>query len=144
MARKINLEEPLSAEDRRYLVDRCRWAQLALADGLGSPQEAQRQAEAARLKRPSPGPDPQPATVVTGGAPPEPTATGDDLDNKPYEEWPYTALQEELKVRKQEAVDAGMDADEANRLYAAGGKTSELVARLVADDERVEAENSQE
>jgi hypothetical protein len=131
MARVINLEDPLSDEDRKYLVDRCRWAQLAQADGLNSPKEAQRRA-AARLT-----PDGSLAapTVVLGGTPEVPQEpSGDPLADKPYEEWPHAALQEELKARQQEAMDAGMPEAEAKEKYKAGGKSAELVQRLKDDD----------
>lgn len=131
MARVINLEEPLSTEDRQYLVDRCRWAQLAQADGLDSPKEAQRRA----AQKLTPDGSLAAPTIVVGGPPPEPQeVTGDPLADKPYGEWPYKALQEELKVRQQIALEEGMPEAEAKEKYKAGGTQVELVQRLEDDD----------
>lgn len=134
MAREIDLTKPLSDEDRQYLVDRCRWSQLAQADELASAQEAQR---AASEEHTPSTPSPQPPTTVVGGAPVEPTqgATSDEQD--PYEEWTYEELKAELDVRKQEALNEGMPTDEAGKLFSKGGSQKDLVARLYADDERV-------
>jgi hypothetical protein len=139
MARVIDLTKPLNAEDRKYLQDRCRWKDIATADALESPQEAVQKAE----EELTPDGSRAAPTVVVGGAPVSPAAGDDPLADKPYSEWPYAALQEELKARQQEAIDAGVPVEEARETYKAGGKAPELVARLEADDKRVEAESQQ-
>lgn len=139
MSRNIDLTQPLSDEDRKYLQDRCRWRDIATADALDSPQEAVKEAEEALA------PDGSLAapTVVAGGTPVVPPQGDDPLANLPYSDWPYRALQEELRARKAEALDNGMDQAEADELYKAGGTATELAARLDADDERAEAAQQQ-
>lgn len=133
MSRQIDLTKPLSDEDRKYLQDRCRWRDIATADALDSPQEAAQEAE----KELSPDGSLAAPTVVAGGAPVVPQG-GDPLEGVPYAEWPYKALQEELKARKVEALDTGMDQAEADELYKAGGTQTELVKRLEDDDARAD------
>lgn len=143
MSREINLEEPLSEEDRQYLVERDQWRKIAAADGHGDPERAKREASARWKERRSPSAaPPQPPTVLAGDLTTPPAGDGDgggdggSLDEKPYDEWPYKALQEELKVRKQEALGEGMEQAQADELYKAGGSQADLVKRLEEDDER--------
>ena len=146
MAREIDLTKKLSDFDRQYLVDRDRWRDLALADGHEDIERAKRDA----VERNDLTQGRRPPTLVGEAAVVEEAnaqqAQGpvDPLADKPYEEWPYKALQEELKVRKQEAVDAGMEQSEADELYKAGGAQADLVRRLEADDERVAGQENQQ
>lgn len=137
MSRKIDLTEPLSDEDRQYLVARDRWRDLALADGHEDVDRAKREASE--------------ANDITQGRRP-PTVVGeaaivqaaneqaaqepvDPLADVPYSEWPYKALQEEIKVRLQLALDAGVPEVEAREKFKAGGNTATLVKILEDDDE---------
>lgn len=138
MSRKIDLSEPLSDEDRQYLVERDRWRDLALADGHEDVDRAKREATEAndilQGRRPptlvGEAAIVQQANATADGA--EPTGEEEDL---PYDQWTYKALQEEVKVRLQLALDDGMPEAEAREKYKAGGKATELVALLEKDDE---------
>lgn len=138
MSREIDLTKELSAEDRQYLVDRDRWRALATADGHDDPERAKRDAVAANELTQTR----RPPTVVTHEAVVEEAnqqqaaaqENADPLADKPYEEWPYSALQEELKARLQEALDAGMAEADARERYKAGGKQADLAQRLTDDD----------
>lgn len=136
MSRKIDLSEPLSDEDRAYLVDRDRWRDLALADGHEDMDRAKREASEAnditQGRRP-PTLVGEAARVQAANA--EPTPPADPLADLPYDQWPYKALQEEVKVRLQEALDAGVPEVEAREKFKAGGNTATLVKLLQDDDE---------
>jgi hypothetical protein len=134
MSREIDLTKPLSDEDRLYLVQRDKWRLLAQADGHDDLNRARREASEKFFSRT--GPAPQPATPVAGDLPQGGAEAPQGDEEKPYEEWSYPELQEELKVRRQEALDNGMDEAEAKELYKAGGSAADLVQRLKDDDER--------
>jgi hypothetical protein len=136
MSRKIDLSEPLSDEDRAYLVERDRWRDLALADGHEDIDRAKREATEAnditQGRRP-PTLVGEAARVQAANAEPSPPA--DPLADLPYDRWTYKALQEEVKVRLQLALSDGMPEVEAREKFKAGGKAAELVKILEDDDE---------
>ena len=139
MSREIDLSQPLSDEDRQYLIDRDRWRDLALADGHEDIARAQREATEAnditQGRRP-PTVFGEQARVQAANADAAPTSDEGEED-LPYEEWTFDELKNELDVRKADAVEAGMSEEEAKTLYSKGGGQKDLVARLYADDERV-------
>lgn len=130
MARAIDTSKPLSADDRQYLIDRCMWAKLAEADEVEEAQAAAQAAANASTEQTN-----RPPTHVLG-----PQATTPQTQETPgpedddYSTWSYTELQEELKVRRQEAINAGMSESDAKAKYSAGGSQADLIARLEADD----------
>lgn len=137
MSREIDLSKPLSDYDRQYLVDRDRWRDLALADGHEDIARAKREATEAnditQGRRP-PTLVGEAARVQEANAAPAPA---DPLADQPYSEWPYKALQEEIKARLQEALDAGVPEVEAREKFKAGGKQADLVKILEEDDAEI-------
>lgn len=133
MARAIDTSKPLSEDDRQYLISRCMWGKLAEADKVAAEQAAATAVEGNTTEQVN-----LPPTHVLGPQATTPTAqapAGGD-EEAPYTEWTYSELQEELKVRRQEAIDGGMNEDEAKKLYSAGGSQADLIARLEEDDAR--------
>src|SRR5687768_691635 len=142
MSRQIDLTKKLSDEDRAYLVARDRWRDIALADGHEDVNRAKREAtennDILQGRRP-PTLVGEQALVQQANENP-PTSTEEDMD---YDSWSFDDLKQELDVRKEEALAEGMSPDEANKLFSKGGGQKDLVARLVADDERVGQQNQQ-
>jgi len=147
MSREIDLTKPLTEDERQYLIDRDKWVMLARADGHDDVERAKREAvernDITQGRRPPTLVGEQAVVQQINAQMAVEQENPDPLADKPYDEWPYKALQEELKVRKQEALDAGMDQAQADELYKAGGAQADLVKRLEADDERVAALESQ-
>lgn len=129
MSRKIDLGKPLTDEEHQYLVDRCRWDDLAEAGRATGPVPRDPNSTPSAVDAPLLS---HPADVGTQNAelPTTPLPTdsvpveadpddeGDNYDDT--EVWSYSDLQHEAK---------GRDAD-----IKTTGPREELVARLRKDD----------
>lgn len=139
MSRNIDLTQPLSDEDRQYLMDRSRLRDIALADGLNPPvplpadsiadafgqhpdatdASAGQNAQQAEGQQAQGSQDlASPATEHQQDQEPD----GDNYDDE--EAWPYDDLKEEIKER------------DASDKPALNSKREDLISWLRMDDAR--------
>lgn len=131
MSRTIDLTEPLSEEDRQYLLDRGREQQVFANDAkFSNDPEAIRRA----LYIPGTSVDKAEGVPETPDGPLD--DDGESEDN--YETWTHDALQEEIRRRNAED-----DRDEEDHLAVSGNK-AELIARLREDDEQFSDEDDED
>lgn len=139
MSRQIDLSQPLSDEDRQYLLDRGRLRDIAIADGENPPVplpadsvadafgQHPEATDATRGQNPEhpEGQQAQPNANLASPATEHQKAEGDEPDNYDDEEaWPYEDLKEEIKER---------DADDKPALNS---KREDLISWLRMDDAR--------
>lgn len=125
MGKSIDLSQPLSDEDRRWLEERGDYAAIAVADAThGAPEP--REAKADEPSEPEDAPVPlvaEPVAEPNAGddGVTEPSDSSEDADDDvpPYEEWTADALRDECDARG----------------LAKSGSKADLIDRLVADDE---------
>lgn len=125
MSREIDLTKPLSDADRKYLEDRARHADIALADA-NSGVEGKSELPAPNVfAATDPSPDRTPAASIS--------STEDAEEDLPYEEWKVDELKAELDVRAQDAEDSDIAESLA---YTSSDKKADLIKKLEADDAR--------
>lgn len=164
MSREIDLTKPLSDEDRKYLEDRCRWRDIAIADEGSDPgpslpddsivgsQENSPNAEPAHAGAQNPEPvlAPEAALLVGSGTepptPPADGADGGDATGNPDADGADTEPDDEDEGDNYDDEEAWTFQDLRTEAtgrpgVSAGGSRADIIARLREDDARAESAN---